>query len=111
MDDDLNEMSREALIETVKRLRAGIRKHRDSSGHDLCWFHPQLWGLLPRTHRARSRGAAMAKILARLRGVSQQPRQGIARRTDGRRRIWRTMSRRVAALAESVRSRCGRQGQ
>jgi hypothetical protein len=47
MDDDLNEMSREDLIETVKRLRAGIRKHRDSSGHDLCWFHPQLWGLLP----------------------------------------------------------------
>jgi hypothetical protein len=31
MDDDLNEMSREALIEMVKRLRAGIRKHRDSS--------------------------------------------------------------------------------
>ena len=47
MDDDLNEMSREALIEMIKRLRAGIRKHRDSSGHDLCWFHPQLWGLLP----------------------------------------------------------------
>jgi hypothetical protein len=47
MDDDLNEMSREALIEMVKRLRAGIRKHRDGSGHDLCWFHPQLWGLLP----------------------------------------------------------------
>jgi hypothetical protein len=47
MDDDLNEMSSEALIEMVKRLRAGIRKHRDSSGHDLCWFHPQLWALLP----------------------------------------------------------------
>ena len=47
MDDDLNEMSREALIDTVKRLRAGIRRHRDSSGHDLCWFHPQLWSLLP----------------------------------------------------------------
>jgi hypothetical protein len=47
MDDDLDGMSREALIETVKRLRAGIRKHRDSSGHDLCWFHPRLWSLLP----------------------------------------------------------------
>ena len=47
MDDDLNEMSRDALIEMVRRLRAGIRKHRDSTGHDLCWFHPHLWQLLP----------------------------------------------------------------
>jgi hypothetical protein len=31
----------------VQRLRAGIRTHRDSSGHDLCWHHPQLWNLLP----------------------------------------------------------------
>ena len=47
MDDDLDQMSREKLIAEVKRLRAGIRAHRDSSGHDLCWHHPQLWGLLP----------------------------------------------------------------
>jgi hypothetical protein len=47
MDDDLPTMSREQLIAEVKRLRAGIREHRDSSGHDLCWHHPQLWGLLP----------------------------------------------------------------
>jgi hypothetical protein len=46
-DGDLETMSRERLIEEVKRLRAGIREHRDSSGHDLCWHHPQLWGLLP----------------------------------------------------------------
>jgi hypothetical protein len=47
MDDDLLSMNREALIAEAKRLRAGIRAHRDSSGHDLCWHHPQLWGLLP----------------------------------------------------------------
>ena len=29
MDDDLSALSREALIEEVKRLRAGIREHRD----------------------------------------------------------------------------------
>ena len=46
-DDDLNQMSREQLIEAAKQLRAGIRTHRDSSGHDLCWHHPQLWSLLP----------------------------------------------------------------
>jgi len=47
MDDDLEALDRAALIAEVRRLRAGIRDHRDSSGHDLCWFHPQLWGLLP----------------------------------------------------------------
>jgi hypothetical protein len=47
MDDDLERMSRDRLLEEVKRLRAGIREHRDSSGHDLCWHHPDLWGLLP----------------------------------------------------------------
>lgn len=47
LDDDLNTMSREQLEAEVRRLRQGIRAHRDSSGHDLCWHHPQLWGLLP----------------------------------------------------------------
>jgi hypothetical protein len=47
MDDDLEGLSREQLIAEVKRLRAGVRAHRDSTGHELCWHHPQLWGLLP----------------------------------------------------------------
>jgi hypothetical protein len=47
MDDDLASLSRQDLIAEVIRLRNGIRAHRDSSGHELCWHHPQLWGLLP----------------------------------------------------------------
>ena len=47
MDEDLDTLDRGALIAEIKRLRAGIRAHRDSSGHELCWHHPQLWGLLP----------------------------------------------------------------
>jgi hypothetical protein len=47
MDEDLADLSREELIAEVVRLRAGIREHRDSTGHDLCWHHPQLWSLLP----------------------------------------------------------------
>ena len=47
MDEDLNGLDREALIAEVRKLRAGIRAHRDSSGHELCWHHPALWGLLP----------------------------------------------------------------
>lgn len=47
MDTDLDSLSRDQLIAEVKKLRAGIRAHRDSTGHELCWHHPQLWGLLP----------------------------------------------------------------
>ena len=47
MDDDLNNMSREMLITEVRKLRRGIRKHRDSTGHELCWHQPELWMLLP----------------------------------------------------------------
>ena len=47
MNDDMESLSREDLLAEVKRLRTGIRAHRDSSGHDLCWHHPELWGLLP----------------------------------------------------------------
>jgi hypothetical protein len=47
MDEDLAGMSREQLIDEVRKLRRGIRAHRDSTGHELCWHHPELWGLLP----------------------------------------------------------------
>ena len=47
--EDILELDRGALIAEVRRLRAGIREHRDSSGHELCWHHPKLWALLPET--------------------------------------------------------------
>lgn len=47
MDTDLEGMTREQLIDEVRKLRRGIREHRDSSGQELCWHHPALWGLLP----------------------------------------------------------------
>jgi hypothetical protein len=47
MDDDLDSMDRAQLIAEIKKLRRGIRTHRDSTEHDLCWHHPKLWGLLP----------------------------------------------------------------
>ena len=46
-DADLAALSREGLVQEVMRLRAGIRRHRDSTGHELCWHHPHLWRLLP----------------------------------------------------------------
>ena len=47
MDEDLERMSHEQLIVEAKKLRGGIRAHRDSTGHELCWYHPALWELLP----------------------------------------------------------------
>jgi hypothetical protein len=46
-DTELDQLSRDELVQEVIRLRQGIRDHRDSTGQDLCWHHPQLWGLLP----------------------------------------------------------------
>lgn len=49
MDEDLETFTGAELLAEVKRLRTGIREHRDSSGQGLCWHHPKLWGLLPET--------------------------------------------------------------
>jgi hypothetical protein len=49
MDADVPAMSRDELVEEVMKLRDGIRRHRDATMHELCWHHPQLWGLLPET--------------------------------------------------------------
>ena len=47
MDEELDKLSRDELIAEVRRLRTGIRAHRDSTGHELCGHHPELWDLLP----------------------------------------------------------------
>jgi len=47
MDEDLEEMTRNELLDEARKLRQGIREHRNSSMHALCWHHPALWALLP----------------------------------------------------------------
>ena len=47
MYDDLETMSRIELIAEIRKLLHGIREHRDSTRHELCWHHPDLWALLP----------------------------------------------------------------
>ncbi len=47
MDDDLDTMDAAMLKAEVVRLRQAIRTHRDATGHDLCWHHPDMWALLP----------------------------------------------------------------
>jgi hypothetical protein len=47
MDADLDALSRDQLIAEVTKLRQAIREHRDTTGHYLCWHHPEMWSLLP----------------------------------------------------------------
>jgi hypothetical protein len=43
MDEDVEQMSREQLVAEVKRLRQGIRQHRDSKhGQDLLYLSGEL---------------------------------------------------------------------
>lgn len=46
-DNDLERMTMAELVAEVMKLREGIRRHRDATGHSVCWFVPELWGLLP----------------------------------------------------------------
>lgn len=47
MDEDLDRLTQAELVAETRKLRAAIRKHRDSTLHELCWHHPDLWSLLP----------------------------------------------------------------
>lgn len=47
VDEDLKRMGRSELILTLMSLRSELRKIRDAEGHDLCWYQPDLWALLP----------------------------------------------------------------
>jgi hypothetical protein len=47
LDDDIQVMTAEDLRSEVQKLREAIRVHRDSEGHNLCWYVPELWNVLP----------------------------------------------------------------
>jgi hypothetical protein len=48
-DADLDALDRDRLLAVARGMRRAIRAHRDATGHDLCWWHPDLWALLPDT--------------------------------------------------------------
>lgn len=47
MDDDLDALSGSGMRAEIMKLRALIRLHWKASGHDLCWYTPELWQALP----------------------------------------------------------------
>ena len=55
-DDDLDGMTPEEVLAEAKRLRGGIRDHRDQRGDDRCWLDDErLHALLPEGVPARTR--------------------------------------------------------
>ena len=87
MDTDLDGMSRDQLIAEVQKLRAGIREHRDTTGHNLCWHHPKLWALLPGEDRPGANGAGLAAVPGGLHQVPAVARQAAAGRAADRREL------------------------
>ena len=81
-DRDLEELNRDQLVAEVKRLRAGIRAHRDSTGHDLCWHHPDLWGLLPERVTPELAVPPWPKFLRGLPALSRGAGSRTARRAE-----------------------------
>jgi hypothetical protein len=47
MDADVVNMTEDELRSEVMKLRTAIRSQRDQKGHDLCWYVPELWSVLP----------------------------------------------------------------
>ena len=86
MDTDLDSLTREQLIAEVKKLRNAIREHRDSSGHGLCWHHPQLWCLLPEKTDPQP-VVRLAEVHGRLHPLPAVARRTIAQRAAHRRRL------------------------
>ena len=69
-------MTQEQLVVEVVKLRAAIRRHRDSSGHDLCWHHPDLSATLPehsdRTSPCRRRPKFLRGCVAYRQSLDEQ---------------------------------------
>jgi len=65
LDLDLEALDREGLLRECRKLRSAIRAHRDSSGHDLCWYVPELWGLVPDEREPRPAPPPREEFLAR----------------------------------------------
>lgn len=47
LDADLEEMDLVQLKAEVLKIRTAIRTLRDATGHQLCWYVPELWNTLP----------------------------------------------------------------
>jgi hypothetical protein len=47
LDKDVEFMTRYQHKAEIRRLRAALRQLRDKTGHELCWYLPEVWDILP----------------------------------------------------------------
>ncbi len=47
MDQDLLQMNIGQLCKEVMKLRNALRDLRDQQNHDMCWFNPEIFEILP----------------------------------------------------------------
>lgn len=47
MDEDLKTIELNDAIQEIIKLRNILRTLRDRNGHDLCWYNPEIWEVLP----------------------------------------------------------------
>jgi hypothetical protein len=52
-DHDLDTLLHAAFLAAAKSMRRAIRAHRDTTEHDLCWHHPEMWARLPDPPRVK----------------------------------------------------------
>ena len=50
MDKDVSTMSREALIEEIRKLRQGRRQRRHRCGNEPCWHQNAPWRFVQETN-------------------------------------------------------------
>ena len=81
MDEDLEGMSREQLTAEVRKLRAGIRAHRDSTGHELLLASSGAVGPPAGEAGSAADGAGVAGVHPRLREISPITRRAGTQRT------------------------------
>jgi hypothetical protein len=89
MDEDVDKLSRDALITEVKRLRAGIRTQPRQLWPRPVLAPPAALEPAPRADRSRGCRSAVAEVPARMRRVSIGFGSRTRRRTGGRCRIRR----------------------
>ena len=79
MDDDLAGLSREQLVEEVRKLRRGIREHRDSTGQAALLASSRPLGTPSRAAGPAAHGARLASVPPGLHSLSPVSRRATSR--------------------------------
>ena len=65
IDNDLVGMDLIQALSEIMKLRNAIRQQRDQKGHDLCWYLPELWDVLPEKIQPKPEVLSVEEFLER----------------------------------------------